>query len=284
MTMTAIAAAARLNVSGWTETSTLERRPDQSEAELSGIIRAVYRQLFGNDHLFGADVEDLASAESLLRRNNLTVKEFVRLVAKSGAYKRRFLYPNSQTRAIELNFKHLLGRAPATAKDIADHLDLYQNKGHEGEVDSYLDSAEYAEAFGDNIVPYPRGFQTRKGQVMSEFPNSFNLYQGYASNDRAQGRQPRIYPTLATGLIPAIRSEAYMQGAPSGRHLGPPTGRSSEMFCVEVTGLLNPPANLATSETYRRANQRFFVAGNNLSATLQRILRSGGRVVSVRRA
>ncbi len=283
--MTAIAAAARLGVSGFTETVTVERRSDLSEAQLTGVIRAIYRQVLGNDHLFGTDVAELTSLESLLRQSNLTVREFVRLLAKSEAYKKRFLYPNSQTRAIELNFKHLLGRAPADGKDIAIHLDIYQRQGHDGEIDSYIDSSEYMQVFGDNIVPYPVGLQTRKGQAMQEFPNLFNLYQGYANNDRSQGNRPRIYTALATGYAPAIKQpESVLQGAPAGRHLGRPTGETSDMFYLEITGLLNPVRSLATSSTYRRSNQQLFVSGDNLSTTMQRILRSGGRIISVRRA
>jgi phycocyanin-associated rod linker protein len=162
-----------MGIRGITETTPLELRPNASQDQLNAILRAIYRQVLGNDHLFGADRKELASAESLLRRGSLTVREFVRLIAKSEAYKRRFLYPNSQTRAIELNFKHLLGRAPTSPKDIARHLDIYHAGGHSAEIDSYIDSPEYLEAFGDNIVPYPRGFEYRKAHTTRDFTNLF---------------------------------------------------------------------------------------------------------------
>jgi len=243
-----------MGIRGITETTPLELRPNASQDQLNAILRAIYRQVLGNDHLFGADRKELASAESLLRRGSLTVREFVRLIAKSEAYKRRFLYPNSQTRAIELNFKHLLGRAPTSPKDIARHLDIYHAGGHSAEIDSYIDSPEYLEAFGDNIVPYPRGFEYRKAHTTRDFTNLFALYGGYANNDRSQGRRPRLMVPLATGFTPAIRRigvRGLLPPSPITKHLGPPTGQSDRMFCIEVTRLLNPPSALATSSRVR---------------------------------
>lgn len=282
--MTAVTVAERLGISGVVQTAPSEYRGNSSEAQLDVLIQAVYRQVLGNDHIFGADRAELQSAESLLRRELLTVREFVRVVAKSEAYKRRFFYPNSQTRAIELNFKHLLGRAPTSGKDIANHLDLYQSQGHSGEVDNYLDSSEYLDAFGENTVPYARGFEFRRQHTTQDFTNLFALYGGYANNDRSQGSRPRLMTALGTGFAPAVQPGSVMAGSPAGRFLGPSTGSSDGMFCVEVTQLLNPASSLATSKVYRRSNQRLFVAGDQLSATMQRILRSGGKVVSVRRA
>jgi phycocyanin-associated rod linker protein len=281
--MSAISVADRLGVSAYTETAPVELRSDASEAQLGLVLRALYRQVLGNDYIFGTDAAELQELESLLRNRGLSVREFVRLVAKSGAYKKRFLYPNSQTRAIELNFKHLLGRAPTDGKDIAKHLDIYQTEGHDGEVDSYIDSPEYMEAFGENIVPYPRGFVYRPSFQSKDFTNLFTLYQGYATNDRSQGIQPRLMSTLGMGLAPAVRA-SIKAGSPNPPHLGPaPAGLSGDMFSVEVSRLKNPPSALATSRRVRRSNQRLLVSYDQLTMTLQQVLRSGGQVISVRR-
>ncbi len=85
----------------------------------------------------------------------------MRAVAKSELYKTKFLYDNFQTRVIELNLKHLLGRAAYDESEVIYHLDLYQNKGYEADIDDYIDSAEYEASFGDNIVPYYIGFATQ---------------------------------------------------------------------------------------------------------------------------
>lgn len=281
--MTAISVAERLGVSAVAEQFPLEGRALNSEDQVQTVLRQVYRQVLGNDHLFGSDIKELESLESLFRRGSLTVREFVRAVAKSEAYKRRFLYPNSQTRAIELNFKHLLGRAPTTRQDISFHLDLFMSQGHDGEIDSYLDSPEYLNAFGDAIVPYARGFEYRPSHTTRDFTNAFALYRGYASNDRSQGIRPRLMKAVGQNFAPAIQK--VWSVAPSPRYLGPPpVGSGDGMFCVELTNLRNPLSDLATSQRVRRANRRVFVSADQLSATLQRELKSGAKVVSVRRA
>ena len=73
-------------------------------------MRAVYKQVLGNAQLMECD--RLTSAESLLRNGDITVKGFVNLVAKSELYRSLFLESSSPYGLIELNYKHLLGRAP----------------------------------------------------------------------------------------------------------------------------------------------------------------------------
>jgi len=74
------------------------------------IIRAVYRQVLGQQYVM--ENERLGGAESLFNGGALRVREFVRTVAKSGLYRSRFFDHCNSYRFIELNFKHLLGRAP----------------------------------------------------------------------------------------------------------------------------------------------------------------------------
>ena len=51
----------------------LELRPDSNESDLETIIRAVYKQVLGNQHLMACDRNE--SAESLLRNRDITVRE-----------------------------------------------------------------------------------------------------------------------------------------------------------------------------------------------------------------
>ena len=122
----------------------------------------------------------------MLCNGSINVRDFVRSVAKSELYKSKFFYNNYHPRTIELNFKHLLGRAPYDESEIIEHLDIYQNEGFEADIDSYIDSAEYIQNFGENIVPYYRGFATQTQQKTVGFTRMFQLYRGYANSDRAQ--------------------------------------------------------------------------------------------------
>ena len=177
-------AAERLRIKAFEEAGRVELRPHWTQDDAKAVIRAAYSQVFGNEYLMSS--ERLTSAESLLLQGQISVKDFVRSIAHSETYRKKFFYPNSQTRLIELNYKHLLGRAPYDESEIAFHVDLYNAEGYEAEINSYIDSVEYQENFGESIVPYYRGFATQKGQKTVGFNRMFQLYRGFASSDRSQ--------------------------------------------------------------------------------------------------
>jgi phycocyanin-associated rod linker protein len=67
----------------------------------------------------------------------------------SQNYTNQSFYPNSNQRFAELNFKHLLGRPPYDEAELAFHTSLCELKGYDAEIDSYLDSVEYENKFGN---------------------------------------------------------------------------------------------------------------------------------------
>ncbi|NEQ48768.1 MAG: phycobilisome Linker polypeptide [Leptolyngbya sp. SIO3F4] len=156
--------------------------PGASEEEIEVVIRAVYRQVMGNAHIM--ESERLTVPESQLRNGELSVREFVRQVAKSELYRSRFTDNCYRYRAMELNFKHLLGRAPQNFAEMKDHSAILDVEGYEADIDSYIDSDEYQNAFGENIVPYYRGYQTVPGQTMVEFTNMLQLLKSASSSDK----------------------------------------------------------------------------------------------------
>ncbi|MBC8123116.1 MAG: phycobilisome rod-core linker polypeptide, partial [Gemmatimonadaceae bacterium] len=56
------------------------------------------------------------------------------------------------------------------------------------EVDSYIDSDEYRETFGENIVPYFRGFKYQVDQPAGAFERMLKLYSGDAGSDTDRAR------------------------------------------------------------------------------------------------
>ncbi|NEP28951.1 phycobilisome linker polypeptide, partial [Moorena sp. SIO3I6] len=231
--------------------------------------------------------ERLTGLESLLCNGSLTVREFVRAVAKSELYKSKFLYNSFQTRVIELNLKHLLGRAPYDESEVIYHLDLYQNKGFEADIDSYIDSAEYDENFGDFIVPYYRGFSTQTGQKVVGFTRMFRLYRGYANSDRAQveGKASRLASELALNSVSAVvgpsgGSEGWAyraseKGVTPNKTFRSPT-REGRIYRLEVSGM-----NLPRYPKVRRISKELLVPYEKLSDTLQQINKMGGKVASI---
>ncbi|MBE9004485.1 phycobilisome linker polypeptide [Fortiea sp. LEGE XX443] len=278
-------AASRLGTEPYSEARRVELRPNASKEEVEAVIRAVYRQVLGNDYIMAS--ERLVSAESLLRDGNLTVREFVRSVAKSELYKTKFFYNSFQTRLIELNYKHLLGRAPYDESEVVYHLDLYQNKGYDAEIDSYIDSVEYQNNFGDGIVPYYRGFETQAGQKTVGFNRIFRLYRGYANSDRAQveGTKSRLARDLASNKASSIVGpsgsnnnwgfRATVDVAPK-RNLGNAVGQADRVYRIEVTGIRNPGY-----PSVRRSSTAFIVPYERLSDKIQQIHRQGGKIVSI---
>lgn len=282
--MAVTTAASRLGVSAFDDSNRVELRPNWTKDEAQIAIRAVYRHVFGNDYIMKS--ERLDGLESLLCNRSITVKDFVRGLAKSELYKTKFLYPNFQTRVIELNIKHLLGRAPYDESEVVDHLDLYQNYGFDADIDSYIDSAEYDENFGENIVPYYRGWATQTNQKTVGFTRIFQLYRGYANSDRSQiaGTTSRLAKDLAMNTASAVSGPsgsndgwAYL---PAGK--GIPTqvfgnaNNGDRVYRVEVASM-----NLPRYPKVRRVSRALLVPYSDLSDTLQKINKMGGKVASI---
>jgi phycoerythrin-associated linker protein len=112
--------------------------PDDSSA-LNDVIAAAYRQVFGNAHVM--DFERCAELEAQLRNGDLDVRNFVRGLAKSSFYKSRFFLSVAPQRGIELNFKHLLGRAPHSQAEMSAKISLQAEHGQAAVIDSIVDSA-----------------------------------------------------------------------------------------------------------------------------------------------
>ena len=104
------------------EVNPLELRPNATEEDVQMIIRAAYKQILGNQYVMESN--RLLSAESQLRNQEISVRRFIRQVAQSSLYQSLFFKSNNQYRFIELNYKHLLGRAPQDQKEISQHVQI----------------------------------------------------------------------------------------------------------------------------------------------------------------
>ncbi|AVH63219.1 photosystem I reaction center subunit XII [Nostoc sp. 'Peltigera membranacea cyanobiont' 213] len=282
-------AASRLGTEPFSDQSPVELRPNASKEDIERVIVAVYRQVLGNNYILASD--RLESAESILRDGKNTVQEFVRQVAKSELYKTKFFYDNFQTRVIELNFKHLLGRAPYDESDVVYHLDLYQNKGYEADIDSYIDSPEYQSSFGENIVPYYRGFNTQTGQKTVGFSRIFQLYRGYASSDTSQlkGKSSRLAAELgrnsASIVVPPSGGPSGFSYVASEKGVTPNStfggagtfGKEGRLYRIEVAGVFG-----AGYPSTRRVNQAVVIPYEELSSYFQRVVKQGGKIASVK--
>lgn len=276
--MAGLKASERLGITAFDETGRVELRPSWTEADVQAVIWAAYRQVLGNDHVMLSD--RLTSAESLLRQGQITVRDFVRAIAQSELYKEKFFYSNQQVRFIELNYKHLLGRAPYDESEISYHVDLYTQQGYEAEINSYIDSPEYQESFGHGVVPCYRGFESQRGQKTVGFGRMFRLYRGYANSDRAQfgTNRSRLSQEVARNLsMPIVPPSAAVRTVSTGQSLvGTAAGDREQVFRITVV-----QAAAAGSTTLRQSNREFLVPYQQLSTKLQQIHRMGGRITSM---
>lgn len=283
--------ASQLGVALFEETDPIEWVPGRSDEEAESIIRAVYRQVLGNAYVM--ESEKATVPESQFKRGELSVREFVRAVGKSDLYRSRFFESCPRYRAIELNFKHFLGRAPDGLEEMRAHSTILDTQGFEAEIDSYLDSDEYQNAYGEDFVPYLRGYKTEAGKTMVGFTHMFALQRGASSSDlkgSLSGKSPVLnkYAIKETPLavIPPSGGStgngwSFRDPAGSSRtRLGSSAGDQGKVFRIEVTGYRSPGAVNRISR-FRRSNQVFLVPFEKLSEQYQRIHKQGGQIASI---
>jgi phycobilisome rod-core linker protein len=125
-----------------------------SPAEVLDLINAIYRQLFSEHAVL--QVNRQKNLESQLKNKTITVRDFVRGIAKSPAFYNLVVESNNNYRLVEVTIKRFLGRAPYNKdEEIAWSIKI-GTLGYYGFVDALIDSEEYTQAFGDYTVPYQR--------------------------------------------------------------------------------------------------------------------------------
>jgi phycocyanin-associated rod linker protein len=277
-------AAARLGTSAFSDAAPVELRYSATLGDIEAVTQAAYQQVLGNPHLLKS--ERLVVSELLLRDRKITVQEFVRQIAKSDLYKEKFFHNSFQSRTIELNFKHILGRAPYDQAEITEHLNRYQNEGYEADIDSYIDSAEYQSSFGENTVPYYREFSAGLCERSVGFSRLLQLYRGFANSDRVQlsGKAPKLVkdlarntssavvsPSSSAAFLPALKGDASFSAFGGSKAFG-----AGRMFRVEVAGI-----SKAGYPKVRRANKAVIVPYEELTNHMQRVQRQGGKIASI---
>jgi phycoerythrin-associated linker protein len=278
--------ASRLGVSLFDETPPIEWVPGLAQDELETIIRAVYRQVLGNAYVM--ESERLTVPESQFKQGDLTVREFVRAVAKSDLYCSRFFTSCARYRAVELNFRHLLGRPPLDLEEMRMHSTILDTQGFEAEIDSYLNSDEYQNTFGENFVPYLRGYKSEACQSMVQFTHTFQLVRGASSSSLKgdlSGKAPKlnalVIQNTPTPVISPASSGATFSMPPvvSRTRHGVDASSGGKVYRIEVTGYRAKTFNNVSK--FRRSNQVFLVPFDKLSQEYQRIHQQGGVIASI---
>lgn len=143
--------------------------------EVDELIQAAYRQVFNEQEMLRFNRQ--LALETQLKNRSITVRDFIRGLAKSERFYRLVVEPNNNYRLVEMCLKRLLGRVPYNKEEEIAWSVQIATLGWSGFVDALLNSDEYTQAFGDDIVPYQR-------KRMMERPFSFTPRYGAYYRDR----------------------------------------------------------------------------------------------------
>jgi phycobilisome core-membrane linker protein len=177
-----------------------------SGVEKNEVLKAAYRQLFERDitRAYGLGVSDL---ESKVKNGEISMKEFVRRLAKSPLYRKNFFLPYINSRALELAFRHILGRGPSSREEVQKYFSIVSAKGLNGLVDALVDSTEYSDYFGEETVPYIRGL----GQEAQECRN-WGPQQDLFNYSAPFRKIPQFLTTFASYDRPLADQHVYGSG------------------------------------------------------------------------
>jgi phycobilisome rod-core linker protein len=125
-----------------------------SSEDIDAILWAGYRQIF-SEHLI-LDSYRQTFLESQLRNRAINVRDFIRGLGKSDVYRTQVAELNSNYRLVDITLKRFLGRAAYNRDEEITWSIVIGTKGLHGFIDALLDSNEYLENFGDDIVPFQR--------------------------------------------------------------------------------------------------------------------------------
>ncbi len=277
-----LANAAYLGIERFANDRNQENWSNGTDQDKATLIRAIYQQVLGYQYVM--ESERLEGAESLFRNGYLSVRELVRMVAKSGLYREKFFENCNPYHFIELNHKHLLGRAPQSKAEMLHHFTILQDEGYDAEIDSYIDSDEYQSRFGEEQVPYIHGWGYSAGQVGRQFSWLMQLGRGVAASVKGDSagtnfrlgkalHQDRAVPVVSPNASGAsfqptkVANESITQMARG-------IGQNAKVYRVEVTGLTD-------YRLHKRSNTVRFIPFDKMLEAQQMIHRQGGRVASV---
>jgi phycoerythrin-associated linker protein len=164
---------------------------------------------------------------------------------------------------VELNFLHLLGRAPQDQREVSEHIVRCVAEGYDAEIDSYIDSDEYQTAFGENTVPFYRGKDSAANAKQIGYNRMFALDRGAAQVDSAVQNSQLVFAVATNSTNTIKASTATVNGS-----------GTEKRFKILVSG--------SKFDTKRRiSTSEYIVSASKMTPQIQRINRTSGRIVSI---
>lgn len=262
-------------------------RPAGFSADYEVIIQGAYRQVFANAYIMESERAEMALLESEFRDGRYTVKEFCRALGKTYQYRKRFFDGRPLYGAIELNFKHFLGRTPDGLEDYRRKSAVYDTKGYDALIDAFFDDDyEFDKYYGEWTVPFYRGHLTTSNLSMCAFTHMFQVVRGASTSDKANPRTMTNKITLNQAGIQSIPLAVIAPGADGCTFQAPDASAGSwqngfsgatmartshgtrcaggKMFRIEVAGFSQGGAtNGAAGVSLRTRSGKFYKSRNN---------------------
>jgi phycobilisome core-membrane linker protein len=181
-------------------------KPGLSASEKNDVVKAAYRQVFERD-ITRAYSLNISYLESQVKNGDISMKEFVRRLGKSPLYRKNFYEPYINSRALELAFRHFLGRGPSSREEVQKYFSIVSSGGLPALIDALVDSQEYSDYFGEETVPYLRGL----GQEAQECRN-WGPQQDLFNYSAPFRKVPQFITTFARYTQPLPDQHVYGSG------------------------------------------------------------------------
>jgi phycobilisome rod-core linker protein len=187
-----------------------------SYTDIQNIIWAAYRQVFSEHEILQFNRQK--TLESQVKNGDISVRNFIRGLAKSEAFYRLVVSVNNNYRLVDITLKRLLGRSAYNKDEEIAWSIVIGTKGFGGFVDALIDSEEYTQNFGENTVPYQRkrlegrpfnlvtprygeDFQETAGTVTTDWRFTVDkFYTRKFQERRLPEGDPRKYTDLAASI------------------------------------------------------------------------------------
>jgi phycobilisome rod-core linker protein len=125
-----------------------------SPSEMDALISSAYRQIFNEQQMTQSARQ--SALESQLRSGQITVREFIQGLATSPHFRTHNYDTNNNYRFVQMCMQRILGREVYNDREKYAWSIVLATKGLNGFITELVNTDEYLENFGDNVVPYQR--------------------------------------------------------------------------------------------------------------------------------
>ena len=147
---------------------------------LDSVINGAYLRIFGRQ-VYQEELLGFKEFEHQIKEGNISIREFIRCLAKSSIFRSLYWEPLYICKAIEYIHYRLLGRPTYGRQEINKYFNIAYKQSYYSLIDAMLDSQEYFETFGENTVPYER-YITSASLTTRTLPHNISSTQSLQIN------------------------------------------------------------------------------------------------------